>query len=408
VLVSEKGLDMTLNRKNIWFSALALVTIGATAVPASAETICATARKTTWNVPNGGLVLSRSKGFIATILDEVNEWGTHSVLSNGTDFWVTHSTARQPMVQNSCSIPLRRSDFDNALPGAQQISLPSAYVFYFGDQTWTTPQGTRVTGSLNSLRGITGMEWYSGNNPNGDWGYYEGRSNPWQWFPGNSDRGGKVANHFWAWTPFASIATSGNPVNYFYQIQEPIGGVAKPIRYGFNQYLNMQNVHKGDLTNNVANGREGAGAVCSTLLAFGSWRAGQGGVSPRDSYTQDEKARAINALWNKVHSDCKNKGKDDFGINWSDVACTISNYDVCERAADQVVNAFTRDDARPSEAWMAVRDNPSVLPRTISPDCLAGRNSKCYATGGGSSPWGWDVPKTVQWSGSTAYSCWTN
>jgi hypothetical protein len=395
---------MFVNRRKNWVAAAALTAATVMAAQASAETICATARRTTWNVPKGGLIINRSTGgVVKVILDSVNEWGTHTAMSHGYDTYVSHSTAKQPSTQDSCSVPIKRVDLTNAGPGASQITLPSMYVYYFGGANiGSTVVGTRADRS--GFGGQAGMEWYWGNNRDEDWGFYEGEANPWVYFPGYSNRAAKIADFLWDWPLWNSFATAGVvfpkivPGDPIIRLQADDGQL---IRYGFNRYLDMKNTHKGDLNGNI-------GVVCSGLPAFASWRSGQGGVLPHDRYTQTEKARAINALWDTIHNECENSIGGVFDSSFWEINVGCIGYDVCGRAADMVTNTFAVDRAEVGGAWKTVRDNTSVKPFSISPDCLAGWNNKCFATGGGSSAWGWDVGRIVTWSGSTKYTCWSN
>jgi hypothetical protein len=397
---------MVFVKRKKWTAAAALVAATVLATQASAETICATARKTTWNVPNGGLLINRSSsGPVKVILDQVNEWGTHSALSHGFDTWVSQSTAKQPTTQSSCSVPITRVDLTNAGPGASQIPLPAMYVFYFGGSNiGNTVIGTRA-GDGGGFGDIAGLEWYWGNNRADDWGYYQGQANPWQFFPGYSNRASKIADFLWNWPNYGTFSTFGfNPfpnfvqANNIYRLQADDGVY---IRYGFNRYMDMKNTHKGDLNGNI-------GVVCAGLPAFASWRAQQGGVLPHDKYTQSEKSRAMNALWDTIHNQCQSGIGGVFDSSFWQINVGCLGYDVCGRAADQVTNTFAVDRAEVGGAWKTVRDDTSQLPFSISPDCLSGWNNKCYQTGGGSSAWGWDVGRIVTWSGSTAFSCWSN
>jgi len=384
------------NRNNL-VAAAALTAATAMATQASAETICATARKTTWNVPNGGVVISRaSGGVVKVILDSVNEWGTHTAMSHGTDFWVSHSTAKMPRVQDSCSTPINRNDLNNSGPGASAISLPAMYVNYFGGaDVGSKVLQTRSSGTT-TFGGQAGMEWYSGNNPDDDWGYFDGEADPWVFYPGNSNRGLQAIQYLWDWPLYGTFGTSASDGIYRYQADD--GGY---IRYGYNRYLDMKNTHKGDLDGNI-------GVVCSGLPAFASWRSGAGGVLPHSRYTHDDKKRAVNALWNKVHQECDDGIGGVFDTSFWEVNIGCFGYDVCGRAADLVTNTFAVDRAEVGGAWKTVRDNTAIEPYSISPDCIAGWNAKCFATGGGSSPWAWDVGRSVTWSGSTSFSCWSN
>jgi hypothetical protein len=164
----------------------------------------------------------------------------------------------------------------------------------------------------------------------------------------------------------------------------------------------MRNVHKGEVTGNP-------GVVCSTLPAFGTWRANQGGIKPHTRYTNSDKKRAIDAIWNTVYNGCEGSDNNFFSSGfWEQLFCDLTLHDVCARAADQVTNAFAVDKAELGKRFETIRNDSTITPFTISSDCLTGMNGKCAVTGGGSSPWAWDAPRTVLWSGSTAFRCWSN
>jgi hypothetical protein len=391
---------MILKKKMTLLSTAAAFMAATVGHDASAETVCTVAKRTKWNVPNGGLVVNRSGGVVRTIMDAINEWSTHSALSHGTSStsWISQATGKQPRTQQYCSVPLNPTDLTNTGPGASQTTVGGAYVDYFGDTEVTSQIGTRFT-SGSTFNGVEGMEWYSGNNPDDDVGYYQGHANPWQDFPGGSNRGGQIADFLWNWPNYQTFATATG-ANNIYRLEADDGQF---LRYAFNQYMNMGTVHLGN-----ANGNQGA--VCSTLHAWASWKAGQGGVLPFANYTHAEVVAGINALWGKIKNQCDNR---DIGGLFSgsfigSVTCTLGGFDLCANAANQVTNAFAVGHAQANTDWKSVRDTSTATAFTISPDCLTGYNAKCFAYAGGSSAWGWDTPGLVQWSGSTAYSCWSN
>jgi len=219
---------MMLAKSKRWVSAAAMVVATAAAAPAGADTTCGVASKTAWNVPDGGLVISRTGGVIRVILDAVNEWGTHTVLSNGYDSWVTHATATQPGQQDACSVPIKRTDLSNATPGAEQVTLPAIYWFYFGSRNIGSAVIPTRTSGGTSPGGVDGMEWYSGNSPDDDWGYYQDDADPWVFFPGGSNRGQQVADFEWNWPNYGMFGTAAT--DGIYRIQSDDGNY---MRYSF-------------------------------------------------------------------------------------------------------------------------------------------------------------------------------
>ncbi len=379
-----------------WVSAATAVFATVTAGYARADSpSCGYASKSAWNVPDGGLVIDRTGGFIPVVIDAINEWGTHTALSTGSG-WATQATALQPHQQsNSCSVPLARADLSDASPGAEQVTVSALYLFYFnGNDVGSNVIPTRG-GSWSNINGVQGMEWYSGNSPYDDYGYYVGDPNPYVFFPAGSNRGAQIADWEWNWPNYTGYTTGADNT---YRLQSDDGNF---MRYGYHQYMNMQNVYMGDDDGYV-------GVVCSTLHAWASWRSRMGGVLPSSTYSASQKVSAMNGLYDHIENLCNSKAPSDlFTADFFKYHVGCLGYNVCARAGNEVLNEFATDSPSTSASpWQGVRDDSSQLPYTISPDCLAGYSAVCPYNGPGSSAWGWDVPRQVTWSGPTEYACW--
>jgi len=374
-----------MNRR--WVSAAAAIVASATAAQAGATSPkCGNVSKTEWNVPDGGLMVERTGGHIKVVMDAINEWGTHVVLSNGGG-WATQSTALDPTTNDkSCSVPINRTSLSDAGPGGENITVQGLYLFlYNGSDIGSTALATRNATGPN-VNGIIGMEWYSGNNPDDDQGYYPDDQSGNVLFPGGSNRGAQIADFEWNWNNY-----SYDPTDNVYRMQSDDGNY---MRYGYHQYMDMGNVYTG-------NDDQYVGVVCSTLHAWASWRSGAGGVVPVGRYPASEKINAMNGLYGNVVDTCNSR------TNWFLTGAWCFGKDPCARAGNEVLNQFAIDSPSTEDRyWRAVRDDSSQLPYTISPDCLAGYSAQCPWNGPGASAWGWDLPRPVTWSGPTSYGCW--
>src|SRR5262249_2776649 len=132
-----------------------------------------------------------------------------------------------------------------------------------------------------------------------------------------------------------------------------------PIHYGWYQYMNLQGVAQGVPGVNT-------GVVCSTSLAL--WQHDalsgtpgySGDVVPR-SYPPNVIGPAATALYNGVYNECKSQTGDMFASFGSFVqsigTCSLCfNCDICNTAANQMVNCFSNNDCASSNAseWQSL------------------------------------------------------
>lgn len=367
---------------------------------------CGRSPLSAWNVPKGAVVVSRSLGPILTVMDSIGEWGTHSVLSHGDA--VSHSTAADPSTQNSCSHPLGASSLLKSQPGAERITVPAAYIYYFGtplcnqsacamtDKVGFVP--TRDSGSSSdpAFKSVLTYEWYSGNNPSDD--YLASWINPSGTFvPGGSNWGDQIqrailldptdtrTRNETVALPHGGFGVVGSASFQKYYV--PFD--KNSMFYGYHQYIDIGQINYG-LTDDKS------GVVCSTFLSYAQARgSGTDGLFvPAKDYTGIATSDAAHALWNRIFDECNRK------VNWfQSIFC--SSFDACTAAANQVLNAFVTSTDSTGYDWVASLD----AAHTISPDCIAGWS--CPAFGKGASVWGWSAPNTVQWSSDgDTFACW--
>ena len=336
-----------------------------------------------WNVPNGDAVFEESPGVIQGVLASVGEYRTHSMLSRGPGGWMTHATSITPPVNNDrnflgseCNAPISQNFLYAATPGLETVSQGAAYAFLY------------KAGPINFI------------------GYQSGQMGA----PGGSNTA--IGNTFlgagMSWVDWYSTQDSSQVV-----FAEAYNGTQ--IHYGWYQYMNVQGAAHGVPGVNT-------GVVCSTSLAL--WQHDalsntsgySGDVLPR-SYPGTIIGPAATALYNGVYSECSQQTGgmfSSFGAFLQNLGtCSLClNCNICNVAANQMVNCFANNDCGSSRAseWQGIAANGTAV--SISPDDIACWNrpnngSGAPCTGKGSSVWGWDVSETVQWnSGGNSYSCW--
>ena len=332
-----------------------------------------------WNVPSGAAVFSQSAGPIASVLSAVGEYRSHSMLSRGPGGWVTHATSMTPPANSSrgflgseCSAPISSSFLYASTPGLETVGQGAIYSYlYQGD----TP--------LNFLA-------YQGNTP----------ADP------NNLIGGDWLSSGMTWAGVYSTADASQVV-----WEQAYNGT--PIHYGWYQYMNLQNAAHGVPGVNTS-------LMCSSALALWQHDAMSttsgytGDVLPR-SYAPAQTQAAANALYNAVYSECKGTLPGMFssvGAFFQTIAtCSLCfDCDLCDEAADQMVNCFTANNCGSSDSskWHNLVKTASAV--SISPDdvgCWNGNGTGAPCSGAGSSVWGWDINEPVQWnSGGNQYSCW--
>lgn len=172
---------------------------GGTLHPGAAHaTECGYALRTQWNVPNGGVVLSRSLGPVQAILDATGEWNTHTVISHGNG-WVSHSAPGDVQTTGNPSRPISNNWLLGTQMGPSQITLAALFAYYFqyracsltscsnyGDPNsifnWSVPATIPTrSGAGNGMSSVVqvplgafgrptlvSQEWMSGNAPFGE------------------------------------------------------------------------------------------------------------------------------------------------------------------------------------------------------------------------------------------------
>jgi hypothetical protein len=373
---------------------------------AGADTFCGSipSGQSGWNVPNGATVYVHGPGPIADVLAAVGEYRSHSMLSMGPGGWVTHATSQTPGASSvrdfcgsECMNPIDPGFLYASTPGLEQVTQAAIYT---------------------SLYGSSGEDFIA---------YQNGK-------PGGTDWGQSVSNFAWelgsgfsyGWATSSADSSQG----YYY-----ITYNGQWVHYGWNQYMNLQQVNLGIPGNDN-------GVVCSTSLTL--WQnkgaGAYGNVLPR-TYQPGQVKNAAHALYNAVKNQCEQgngffaslgAALNDVGyaglcgtcgaacsLCWAGVGCNNTpsyDGDPCPEAADQMVNTFATNMASYGDDcnydnqhhWQGVVNNTSAV--SASPDdvaCWNGNGTGAPCSGRGSSIWGYDMNQMVQWnSGGTTYGCW--
>ncbi|MDY7231466.1 hypothetical protein [Hyalangium rubrum] len=317
-----------------------------------------------WNVPNGGLVLSRGGGGgpIAAVLDAVGEYRTHSMFSHGPGGDVTHETMYTPGTNGwptYCSTPVKAGELTSGFPGAGRINQGAIYQYLYGGG-----------GALQYLA------------------YQRSRSTA-----GYDTKGEAVSNWLLNSMPTVAATSKQDGGQSFRRYLGPNGA---PLNYTLYQYRDLETVHIGGAGWNN-------GMVCSTMIAHAQYKAGFGAVEPK-IYGHSTLVTAGNSLYSSVENEC-NSG---LGF-WGGVGSSISCFEnICDDAGRQVRNCMSagRCDTDSGTVWNNIANDGNTVARSISPDRLGGWSGHPY-TGPGVSVWAYDSSNTIQWnSGGNVYGCW--
>ncbi len=347
---------------------------------ARADTVCGST-SAGWNVPGGASVFVSGPGPIYNVITAIGEYRSHSMLSRGPDWWVTHATSVTPPQEGSwpdyCSAPLSQSFLYNAMPGLETVNQGAIYTFLYGggsSENFIAYQGagTGAAGSGDATTASTISNLYLGAGMNWS-GWYSGSDS---------------SQYVW-----------GSTYN------------GAQIHYGWFQYMNTQGTPQGVPGVNT-------GVVCSSSLALwqhdalGDLGTYTGDVVPRtyNNASNNELWNAANALYNSVYNECSNS----MGF-WTHVGTclTCADCNLCDEAADQMTNCFAANNCGSSDhgIWTGITGG-SGSAVGISPDDISCWNNPANGSGApcigsGASVWGWDGNETVQWnSGGSQYSCW--
>ncbi len=364
--------------------------IGFLSSAAMASTVCGSTNAG-WNVPNGATVYEIAPGVVGDLLSQLGEQRSHSMLSHGPGWWVTHSTSIMPPNVADCDNPVSKSFMAASTPGLSTIDQGAAFTFLYSNG----PQPT----ALYYQRGTV----LSG--PGGD--VDTGAA------VGNLYLGSPAAFYDMNWLPRGSGSNTVWSMSF-----GSTSGPQLPIYYGWSQYMNVGSTAQGFPPAQTGQTAQGTGVVCSTSLAM--WQHDAlantftytGDVVPR-SYSVAQTQAAAHALWNDIYNMCSgvsniaNGGEFTVSV-WSGLACL--GISVCSNAANQVVNAFADDGFVNDQAgeWQNIVANNGAT--SISPDdvaCWNGNGTGAPCSGSGSSFWGWDGNNLVQWNNAgSSYGCW--
>ncbi|HEU4412691.1 MAG TPA: hypothetical protein VFS43_46030 [Polyangiaceae bacterium] len=314
-----------------------------------------------WNAPNGAVVFTRGEsGPIASVMNALGEYRTHSILSHGPGKAATHSTMRTP-AQNSwpavCGTPINVDQLRYGRPGLERVNQGGIYRYIYGADT--SDQGTKFVA-------------------------YQ---------LGDAQRAAAIGDHIlWDY----GLVAQKSEVDGAQSIFRPwVRGGVSP--YSLYQYRDSEGTPYGDPSINN-------GMVCSTFLAFASLEAGDNLITPF-TYSHASIASAANSLFSSVKNECKSS----LGF-WGNIGASVGCpfYDVCGSAGNQVTNCMATNGCGSTNGdnWKAVRDNPNATATSISPDRLGGWSG--HSWGGPEDPvWSIDWNNDVQWnSGGNVYGCW--
>jgi hypothetical protein len=351
------------------------------AASARADVICGSA-PASMNIPPGAIGLSVMDGPVAAVLKGAGETRTHSFIVHGNG-WVTHSTRQDPVqAEDYCAHPLEPEGLRYGYPGAEQIKQGGLYAYYYGSSG-----GGPAAGGVAASSGVTSFYYQNGN---GD----------------GLNRGAAVADWLWSSAPYETVCHDGE---CFYRVGFS-GAPSAHSSYSLYQYRNMEGINNGATPSIQGN-------VCSTYIAYGQFKAGQGAINNKNDYDHTVVVNALNSLWNTVNSNCENAlgfWKNHFGS----LSCTHAtskfpfisvDFNLCDQAADQVTDCFSTGvcDTGDNAPWLGVRDDAGSTATSISPDALGGWSGHPHGAAAPYPVWSYDSNNSVFWnSGGSVYGCW--
>ncbi len=307
----------------------------------------------TWNVPYGAVVLIRSNGgTIRPLIDALGEKYTHAQLSIGAA-GVVQAEMVAPGANSwpaVCTVPVDPGQLRAGFPGVSRVDLGAVYADIYGGQ------------------GPAAVDYKEAGDP--------------------------------ALASMIAVTAQMSPEVLDASRADPGQRIARklrdgaPIAYSLYQYKDVEAA-------NLVPSRSAGGMVCSTFLAF-AHAAGGAGVVEAFTYDHASVAQAANVLAATVNGQCRS-GFGFWGRALLGVSCLFRN--VCENAGDQVTNCMAADvcDSDDNRIWHRVRDDPTEVARSISPDRLAGLPPHGRATVWSDDP----IAHPVVFSaGGAQYGCW--
>jgi hypothetical protein len=345
-------------------AALTLALGSAWPARAHAETVCGSVAAS-WNVPAGAAVFSRGTGPVRDVIDAIGESRSHSMLSHGPGNGASHATMLPPAINDYstpitgvCTQPLNASKLRDGYPGASMMDAGGLYTSLYGD-------GTAPEFVYFQLGDADGQ-----------------------------NLGASVHEYLWSDAPGVEVASRGDAAETLWLYHN--GANTDTINYSLYQFRDLERVNYGDDAWNN-------GLVCSTFLAWAQARSDVNIEQPI-TYPNDVIRRAAHRLHDTVLDQCQ--GSLGF---WGSIKATVGCLfvDVCELAANQVVNCMAEGDcADTTDRWKHVVEEPGTVATSISPDCVGGWNS-CGKAGAGASIWAYDDSRVVQWNADgNQYGCW--
>lgn len=326
-----------------------------------------------WDAPNGALVMSRHEGGVITpVIDTLGEYRTHSMISHGPGYYVTHSTMYSPGTTGwptYCSTPAKPDELREGYPGISQVNDGAIYENQHGYmylRYQLASSGTNLTRAQNTANWL--------------WSYSD-----YKWVTSKQDSG----QGMWR------VGIKSSSGTWY---EQP---------YVLYQYKDLQNRNFGWQWTPVYNG-----AVCSTTLAWAFYKAlayyGDDTSAYISAYTYDHATivNAGNALYNGVKDACD----DGLGF-WGGLGASITCFEsICDDAGRQVRNCMANagccDTDDNSCGWNPLANDSSATATSVSPDRLGGWSGHPY-TGPNVGPWAPYGTSAVNWnSGGSVYGCW--
>ncbi len=331
---------------------------------AHAEVTCGSVTAS-WNVPAGAAVFTRGAGPIRDVIDAIGESRSHSMLSHGPGNGASHATMLPPApndystpITGLCTQPLNASKLRNGYPGASMLDGGGLYTYLYGDGS--APE----------------FVYFQLGDANGD------------------NLGATVHEFLWSDASGLEVASHGDAAETLWLYNN--GANTGRINYSLYQFRDLERVNYGDDAWNN-------GMVCSTFLAWAQARSNVNIEQPI-TYPNHVIGRAAHRLHDTVFNECK----DSLGF-WGSVKAAVGCLfvDVCDLAANQVVNCMTDGDCGDTtDHWKGIVEEPGTVATSISPDCVGGWNA-CGKEGEGTSIWAYDDSRVVQWNADgNQYGCW--
>lgn len=343
-----------------------------------------------WNVPKGGLVMSRSDSVVGNALVPL-EWKSHSMLSVGPGGGFHAALDPDSLALKSwpgyCSGgPVQGNKLRDGWPGMQIIGNASIYAYYFR--------------SVDPLLEI----FYQTPYYSSDLKRAEAAAN---W-----------ANYWseWMWLTPGYDANTGRQIGRGYSLVK-WNGVEQ--RYSLFQYKNIESRELGQVPRR-------SGAVCSTSIAWAFNMASRMNIdraftndlpanTPTNlmwrieakNYPQTAAITVGNNIYHSASSSC------DSGTWRNEFAATTCFESICDDLGRQVRNCmlFDKCSTDSDSDWNTFKRSSLVSGAyTLSPSRLGGWDNNFSENTVDHGPWsGFIRSGSVTWSGAgSTYGCWTD